>query len=48
MFPYCVCPLLVSFRRPSPIYFLRPGESQIVKSLPFMLFSLVAVWWGIL
>ena len=44
IFPYCVSLLLVTLRRPSPIYSLRGGESSIIKGLPFTLLSLVAGW----
>ena len=44
IFPYCVSLLLVTLRRPSPIYSLRGGESSIIKGLTFTLLSLVAGW----
>lgn len=34
---YCVSLLVITFRRPSGIYFLRAGESAVVKSLPWTL-----------
>jgi hypothetical protein len=36
--------ILLTFRRPSDIYFVRQGENAVVKGLPF---TLVAGWWGI-
>lgn len=47
LFQYCVSAVVMTFRRPSDIYFLRSGESPVVKGLPFTLLSLVAGWWGI-
>ena len=44
---YCVSLLVITFRRPSGIYFLRPGESAVVKSLPWTLLTVVGGWWGI-
>jgi hypothetical protein len=44
---YCFSALIVTFRQPSKIYFLRAGESRIIKGLPFTLLTLVAGWWGI-
>lgn len=44
---YCVSLLVITFRRPSGIYFLRAGESGVVKSLPWTLLTVVAGWWGI-
>ena len=47
LFQYCISIIVLTFRRPSDIYFLRQGESAVVKGLPFTLLSLVAGWWGI-
>lgn len=45
-FSYCISLLIITFKRPSGIYYLRPGESAFVKGLPFTVLSLVAGWWG--
>ena len=47
LFQYCISIIILTFRRPSDIYFLRPGENPVVKGLPFTLLSLAAGWWGI-
>jgi hypothetical protein len=47
LFEYAISLLIVSFRRPSAIYFVRPGESRRMKGLRYTLLSLVAGWWGI-
>ncbi len=47
LFQYCVSIIILTFRRPSDIYFLRQGENLVVKGLPFTLLSLVDGWWGI-
>jgi hypothetical protein len=47
LFQYCISVVILTFRRPSDIYFLRQGENPVVKGLPFTLLSLVAGWWGI-
>lgn len=47
LFQYCISIVVLTFRRPSDIYFLRQGESAATKGLPFTLLSLVAGWWGI-
>ena len=47
LFHYCISIIVLTFRRPSDIYFLRQGESAVTKALPFTLLSLVAGWWGI-
>jgi len=47
IFQYCISAVVITFRRPTDIYFLRQGENPLVKGLPFTLLSLVAGWWGI-
>src|SRR5260370_20668614 len=47
LFQYCISVIVLTFRRPSDIYFLRQGENAAVKGLPFTLLSLVAGWCGI-
>src|SRR5262249_38597888 len=46
-YEYCISLLLVTFRRPSSIFFLRPGERGGVRSLPYVLASLLFGWWGL-
>src|SRR5437899_10562020 len=48
LYQYCVSILVLTFKRPSNIYFRKSGESTVTKGLPFTLLSLVAGWWGIL
>jgi len=47
LFQYCVSVIVVTFKRPSPIYFIRAGESAVGKGIGFTLLTLVAGWWGI-
>jgi hypothetical protein len=47
LFQYCVSVIFVTFKRPSPVYFIRAGESPLGKSIGFTLLTLVAGWWGI-
>jgi len=47
LYQYCVSILVLTFKRPSNIYFMKSGESTLTKGLPFTLLSLVAGWWGI-
>jgi hypothetical protein len=46
LFQYCISVVVLTFRRPSDIYFLRQGENAALKGLPFALLSLVAGWWA--
>jgi hypothetical protein len=47
LFQYCISVVVLTFRRPTDIYFVRSGESAVGKGLPFTLVSLVSGWWGI-
>jgi len=46
-FQYCISILVMTFRRPSDIYFVRAGESTVGKSMPFTMISVFLGWWGI-
>ncbi len=47
VYTYCISILVLSFKRPSPIYFIKSDESDVAKGLPFSLISLLLGWWGI-
>jgi hypothetical protein len=44
---YCISILIMSFKRPSAIYFLREGERRWGPTLGCSAVSLVLGWWGI-
>jgi hypothetical protein len=46
-YQYCVSLLVITFRRPSGIYFVRAEENRLVKGLPWTLLTLLLGWWGI-
>ena len=46
-FYYSVSVVVMSFRRPSPVYFIPAGQSALGKGLPWTLLTLLAGWWGI-
>ena len=46
-YEYCISILIVTFRRPSAIYFLKSGEQGILRGLPYSLISLILGWWGL-
>jgi hypothetical protein len=46
VFYYTISIVLMTFRRGSDIYLLRPGESAVKHGWPFLLLSLVLGWWG--
>ena len=46
-FQYCISVGIMTFKRPSSIYYVPAGKSTVGKSLPFTLISLLLGWWGI-
>ncbi|MDB6031363.1 MAG: hypothetical protein JWM16_1701 [Verrucomicrobiales bacterium] len=47
IFTYCFSVLIMSFKRPSDVIYLKPGESGFLQAFSYSLISLVAGWWGI-
>lgn len=47
IFQYCISLLVITFRRGSNIYFIKPDENAAMTGLGFTLLSLVLGWWGI-
>jgi len=45
IYQYTISILVMTFRRPSSIYFIRSGEKG--KGLPFSLITLFFGWWGV-
>jgi len=46
-FEYTISVLVMTFKRPSDIYFIKPGEGTIGKSIGCTLVTLLLGWWGI-
>ena len=38
---------IVTFKRSSKIFYIPPGESALVRGLPYTLCSVLFGWWGI-
>jgi len=47
VFQYCISVVLMTFRRPTDIYFIRAGESTIKYSIGYTLLTFFLGWWGI-
>lgn len=47
VYQWCISVLVMTFKRGTDIYYIRPGENAVVKGLPWTLLSLVVGWWGI-
>jgi len=45
-FEYAISILIMSFKRSSDVFFIRPGESAFVKGLPYNLITMLFGWWG--
>lgn len=46
VFPYTVSAVLMSFKKDSAIYFIRPGENTLKYSFTYFLSNLILGWWG--
>lgn len=47
IFTYTISILLVTFRRPSDIFYIKSDEYSIADGWPFFLISLFLGWWGV-
>jgi len=47
MYQWCLSIVVLTFKRPSEIYFLRPGENAVARGLHCSFVTLFLGWWGI-
>jgi hypothetical protein len=47
IFHYVVSIVIVTFRRPSAIYYVSPGQGVLSKGWPYVLLSALLGWWGV-
>jgi hypothetical protein len=47
VFEYVLSFLLITRRKTSAVFFIRPGEGVFRKSLPYNVLTLAAGWWAI-
>ena len=47
IYQYCISIVILTFKRPSDIHFIRPGQSAVTPGLGFTLMSVLLGWWGI-
>ena len=47
VFEFVLSFVLITRRKTSAVFFIRPGQSIFWKSLPYNLLTLVAGWWAI-
>lgn len=47
IFEYTISVILMTFKRPTDIYFIKPGEGTVGKSIGCTIVTLLLGWWGI-
>lgn len=47
IYEYCISILIMTFKRPTDIHFIRAGHGSVGKGMPYTLLSLLLGWWGI-
>jgi hypothetical protein len=47
MYQYTFSMIIMTFKRPSDIYFIRAGHSSLAPGLKYSLLSAVVGWWGL-
>jgi hypothetical protein len=47
LFEYCISLVLMTLRRSSGVYFMRPCESGLLRGVPYTVLSLLLGWWGV-
>lgn len=47
VFPYTISIIVMTFKRSSAIFFVRPGENTIKYSYPFVIINFLFGWWGL-
>ena len=46
VFQYCVSVILMTYKRSSGVYFVRPGHSALAPRIGYTILSLLFGWWG--
>jgi hypothetical protein len=47
IYSYCISVIILTFRRRSDIYFIKPGQNSVAKGLEWTLLTFLLGWWGI-
>src|SRR5262245_36721027 len=47
VYQYCFSVIVLTFKRPSDVYYIAPQRSAFLTGLRFSLVSLILGWWGI-
>lgn len=46
VFQWCASVIVVTFKKGTDVYYLRPGQNATLKGIGWALLSFVAGWWG--
>ncbi|MBX7059033.1 MAG: hypothetical protein K1X75_13285 [Leptospirales bacterium] len=46
LYEYAISVIVMSFKNPSKLHFIKAGESRVVPGLIYTLISLLFGWWG--
>lgn len=46
VFQYCISVLVMTFKRSSDVYFIRPGHRAFPPRIGYSILSLLLGWWG--
>jgi len=46
VFQYCISVVLMTFKRSSDVYFIRPGHPALAPRIGYSIISLLLGWWG--
>ncbi|HVU38303.1 MAG TPA: hypothetical protein VHC95_08215 [Opitutales bacterium] len=47
IYQYCFSIIVMTFKRPSSVHYIKPGHSRLARGAPFSAISLLFGWWGI-
>ena len=47
MYKYCISIVVMTFNRPTDVYFIKPGKSAFAKGVGPLLTNVVLGWWGL-
>jgi hypothetical protein len=47
IYRYCISALVITFRRSSDIYFVKPGQNRVLKGMEWTLMTFFLGWWGL-
>lgn len=47
VYSYCISIIIMTFKRPTDIHFIKSTDNAFLKGLPYALVSLILGWWGI-